>query len=221
MKSCKDILTHSIFKPPELTPEQWEEQARKVREWEQAQADSLRAQRIERASIPARYLQAVPDYPGVGEWAADPTVGLLLQGKVGRGKTHQACAALLAHIANGNTAKFTTFDDLIRECKATFRNSDTEEAVIARYANTGMLCIDDMGKERPTEWSLPIIFSIINKRSMSGKPTVITTQYTGRQLFERLTVGDKETAWAIISRMMEYRRIEIDGKDWRRGDNIG
>lgn len=125
-----------------------------------------------------------------------------------------------AKAPRSRTARFTTFDDLLRECKATFQNWDTEESVIARYANTGMLCIDDMGKERPTEWSLPIIFAIINKRSMAMKPTIITTQYTGNQILERLTVaGDKETARAIISRMMEYTRIEVTGKDWRRGSS--
>ena len=118
---------------------------------------------------------------------------------------------------DGMTARFTTFDDLLRECKATFQGIETEQSVISRYANTGMLCIDDMGKERVTEWSLPILFGIINKRSMNCKPTIVTTQCNGRQLVERMTVnGDSETARAIVSRFFEYTRIAIEGKDWRR-----
>jgi DNA replication protein DnaC len=218
MQSLKNSQMRSIFKMPDLTPEQWEEQARKAREWEQVQeAEKVRA-RINAACIPERYRSQVQPYPGVMEWAESPTVGLLLQGGVGRGKTHQACMALMRQAKRG-TARFTTFDDLLRECRATYQNRDTEEAVVGRYANTGMLCIDDMGKERPTEWSMPIIFAIINKRSMAGKPTIITTQHTGRQLIERMTVnGDSETARAIISRLMEYTRIEVEGPDWRRGN---
>lgn len=216
---CADISRISTFKVPEYTAEQWAQKAAEVRAWEAAQESAKKKQRNANAGIPARYITATPDFPGVREWAESPTVGLLIQGKVGRGKTHQACGALMAYMDGGmnRTARFATFDDLLRECKATFSNWDTEEAVIARYANTGMLCIDDMGKEHATEWSLPIIFAIINKRSMNGRPTIITTQYTGEQIFERLTVnGDDETARAIISRMMEYKRVRIEGKDWRR-----
>lgn len=206
----------SIFKMPDLTPEQWEERAEQVRAWEAEQERQRVNSRLSASGIPSGYLSAKPGEE-VAQWADSPSKGLLIQGEVGRGKTHQACGALIRFIERGGTARFTTFDDLLRECKATFQNWDTEEEVIARYANTGMLCIDDMGKERPTEWSLPIIFAIVNKRSMSGKPTIITTQYTGKQLFHRLTVGDAETARAIISRMMEYRRIKVEGKDHRRG----
>ena len=135
---------------------------------------------------------------------------------VGRGKTHQACLALMKQAENG-TALFATFDDLLRECRATFNNQNTEEAVITRYSSVGMLCIDDMGKERVTEWSIPIIFAIIDKRYANMKPTIVTTQYRGEQLLQRLTVdGDSETARVIISRLTSYKRITIEGKDWRR-----
>lgn len=219
MKSLGDMLTNSTFQAPELTPEQWAERNAEVEEWERERRAAKLAARMQSASIPAAYARASGAHPKVLEWAERPTKGLLLQGKVGRGKTHNACIALRKAIEGGTTAKFATFDDLLRECKATFKNSDTEEAVIARYTGVGMLCIDDMGKERVTEWSLPIIFAIVNKRGMALRPTIVTTQYTGRQLVERLTVnGDAETARAIISRFMEYTRVTIEGKDWRRGD---
>lgn len=207
------------FKKPDLTPEQWAENDARVYEIEEReQAERIR-KRNEKAGIPLDYVDAQPSDKGVSDWAREPSKGLLLQGMVGRGKTHNACAALLIAMDNGYIAKFATFDDLLRECRATFNNRDTEEAVISRYASVGILCIDDMGKERVTEWSLPIIFSIINKRSMNRKPTIITTQYSGRQLIERMTVGgDSETARAIVSRLFEYTRITLEGKDWRRVD---
>lgn len=216
MQSLKSTLMRSTFRKPDLTPEQWAEHDAAVAQWEADQERARRSKRLHDSGIPKGYLDAEP-FDQVREWAENPTKGLLLQGEVGRGKTHQACAALLAAMESGMTAKFSTFDDLLRECKASFSNAETEQAIIGRYANVGMLCIDDMGKERVTEWSLPIIFSIINKRGMNNAPTIITTQYTGRQLIERMTVnGDSETAKAIVSRFFEYTRITIEGKDWRR-----
>lgn len=217
MQTLKTSLTTSGFKKPDMTPEEWAENDAMVAELEAEQARADMQTRINRAGIPRTYRAAEISSADVKEWSNNPTKGLLLQGEVGRGKTHNACAALLEAIKNGMTAKFTTFDDLIRECKASFQGMETEKAIIGRYANTGMLCIDDMGKERVTEWSLPILFAIINKRSMEGRPTIITTNYTGRQLIERMTInGDDETARAIVSRLCEYRVVKIEGRDWRR-----
>ena len=207
----------SIIRKPNLTPEEWAENDRRVNQMRAEQAERETQDRIERAGIPKGYRGLEFTDERVREWADSPSKGLLLQGGVGRGKTHNACAALEHLARKGTTARFATFDDLLRECRATYQNRDTEDAVIARHANVGVLCIDDMGKERVTEWSLPIIFAIINKRSMNAKPTIVTTQYTGQQLVQRMTVGDdSETARAVISRFMEYDKATIEGKDWRR-----
>lgn len=216
MQSLKNSLTHSTFRVPDFSPEQWAEMNAASERFEEERRKRQKLERIQRAAIPSDYRSAEP-MRVVADWVSNPSKGLLLQGQVGRGKTHNACGALLMAIDQGKTARFTTFDDLLRECKATFSNLETEEQVIGRYANVGFLCIDDMGKERVTEWSLPIIFAIINKRGMQRKPTIITTQYAGRQLVERMTVnGDSETARAIVSRMMEYDRVTVEGQDWRR-----
>lgn len=217
MQSLRDMLKSSTFRKPELTDEEWAEREVAAIEWETQQEQAKRLQRLANAGIPLGYRDAENGDSRVILWAQNPTKGLLIQGNVGRGKTHNACIALRIAIEGGYSARFTTFDDLLRECRATFKNADTEQAVITRYANVGMLCIDDMGKERLTEWSLPVVFAIINKRGMNLRPTIITTQYTGAQLIDRMTVnGDAETAKAIISRLMEYYRVTIEGKDWRR-----
>lgn len=216
MQTLRNILGGSTFRKPEMTPEQWAENDAKVKEFMAAENASRRAARLAASGIPARYADAVLGYSReVQSWASEPTTGLLIQGSTGQGKTHQACAAL-AELAGRMTVRFTTFDDLIRACKATFENRETEEAVIARYANVGALCIDDMGKERLTEWSLPIVFAVINKRYMDDRPTIITTQYDGRTLLGRMAAnGDAETGRAIISRMTSYTRVVLEGKDWR------
>ena len=49
-----------------------------------------------------------------------------------------------------------------------------------------MLIIDDLGKERPSEWTLEKLFTIINNRYENNLPVIITTNYNRDKLRERL-----------------------------------
>lgn len=205
------------FKRPDFTPEQWAEHNARCDEWQREQDRAKRSERLKRTGIPAKYAAArLEDCPPeIRAWAANPGDGLLLKGGFGVGKTHAACAILLSKVDEA-VVRFTTMDALIRECKATFNGHDTEEAVISKYVNTRLLCLDDVGKERLTEWSLPIVFAIIDGRWRSGKPTIITTNYEGAGLLNCFVVnGDHTTADAIASRLMGYAKVTLDGEDRR------
>lgn len=216
--------TLASFKLPNLTPEEWEANDREVDEWKAAQEARNRASRIERSGVPKLFRAAdlsLCDERVRSYASGDMGNGLLLQGAFGSGKTYAACAVLLSKV-DSTTVRFVLMDDLLRECKATFNGYDTEEAVVGRYANAGVLCIDDLGKERLTEWSLPILFSIINRRYERGKPTIITTNYRGAELLESMTVnGDSTTAKAIISRMSTYKIAVLEGGDRRNAKGGG
>ena len=202
------------FSKPNLTPEQWAEIDRRAEENAKAEAEQKRRERLERSGVPLIYQEAklalceapVKSYKDGS---------LLLQGKPGRGKTYSACAILMDRI-DKHPVRFVTMEKLLRECKACFNGQDTEANVIGRYTGTRLLCLDDIGKERLTEWSLPIFFSIINERLENDRPTIITTNYTGAELMSCFTVNnDEQTAYAIVSRMSGYQRIVLEGEDRR------
>ena len=95
--------------------------------------------------------------------------GFLLWGDSGNGKTHTA-----ACIANALMEKEVS---VLMRNMSSFLNAgfeDREEFVrdVQRY---GLLIIDDLGIERGTEYGLEMVFSIINARYESGRPTIITT----------------------------------------------
>lgn len=220
--------TLASFSLPNLTPEEWEANDREVDEWRTSQEAANHRMRIARSGIPRLFREAdlaLCDERVRAYAHGDRGTGLLLQGTYGSGKTYAACAVLLAIMAEQKavggvttyrTARFVLMDDLLRECKATFNGVETEEEVVGRYANADVLCIDDLGKERLTEWSLPILFSIINGRYVNRRPTIITTNYRGVELLASMTVnGDDTTAKAIISRMGTYDRVVLDGADRR------
>lgn len=186
------------------------------------EAEEAKRKAIERSGIPKHFLNAdiAKCESSVLLWAEALKQGsamssLLLKGDVGRGKTYNACAAML-YLMPQYRCQFTTFDAILRSVKATFDRDETEEQVISRLSSVQILCIDDFGKAKPTEWSLPILFEIINNRWSNDKPTIYTTQYSGKALMNRLVVnGDIEYAKAIISRLGKSIVVEFTGKDRR------
>lgn len=205
------------FEKPDLTAEQWAEHDRACREWEARQeAERVRA-RLDASGIPPAYRSAdVADCPPeVRAWAESPTAGLLLQGGFGTGKTHAACAALIA-LAPTRSVRFTTVDRMLRERRDSFSGAEAEGSVAGRFLNAGALCLDDLGKERQTEWGIAALFEVVDARLSRGLPTIVTTNYAGRELLARMSAGgDATTAKAIVSRMAGYDRAVLAGGDRR------
>lgn len=218
------------FKPPRLSPEQ----RKSAEEWDRKERQRLVAERLGRSRVPSifrsadirqcdpmvqRYSDSLPSGGGAAcaLGAASPNMGrgLVLQGKVGRGKTYSACAVILAHLGD-YPVRFATMQGILRDIQGTFNGVERIDAVLGRYINTRLLVIDDFGKEQPTKWSLPVMFEIIDGRSSSGKPTIFTTQYRGIELAKRLAVDDDPSfAQAIISRMSTCETVIMNGENRR------
>ena len=203
---------------PNRTPEEWAAIRRANEEEELERQEKERKRRIVEAQIPARFVKADLSTckQEIRDWADSPTDGLLLQGPNRTGKTHSACAVLL-HMAGTASIRFASMKDILDDCKASYTGSISERDVIAKYSSVGALCIDDMGKERLTEWSLPIVFAIFDKRYSNERPTIVTMNLTGRELFAKMVVGDDDqTARAVVSRMNLFTRVPFTEAD-RRG----
>lgn len=146
--------------------------------------------------------------------------GLYLEGPCGTGKTHLAIAIALAIINTGVPVICKTSIDILSDIKRCYeRNSEvTEEEVLEAYKTVDLLIIDDLGKEQVTEWSVPVLYSILNERYEALLPTIITTNYNTTALAEKLSAkGDAETATAIISRFVESsKRVTMSWTDYRR-----
>ncbi len=132
--------------------------------------------------------------------------GLLLTGSYGTGKTHLAAAICHELIRGNHQPIFGTMISLLGNIKATYGDEyaeETEQQILNKYINCDLLIIDDLGKERPTEWALEQLYYVINSRYEDCKPIVITTNYADK-LVSRLTCKDNiETAEAIVSRIHE------------------
>jgi DNA replication protein DnaC len=178
------------------------------------------------ATIPAHYARAVADHPAVVAWvkqlvdhavAARHTVpaladgpSLLLCGKVGRGKTHQAWGAIRALAVTGLRVSWTvsTAADLYASLRP--RPGVDAETVFQRYATSRLLVVDDLGASKSTEWTEEINYRLINHRYEHELPTLFTSNVPPKDLAGEL--GER-----VASRLVEMTtRVVLTGEDRRR-----
>jgi DNA replication protein DnaC len=145
--------------------------------------------------------------------------GLILVGNNGVGKTHLACSIANELIKNGIPIIYGTLINLLAELKNTYDvdNNISEMEIIKLYEKVDLLIIDDLGKEKPSEWGLEKLFTIINTRYENNLPVIITTNYDQNSLINRLNInGEIETAKSIISRLYEMcYLVKIEDRDHR------
>lgn len=144
---------------------------------------------------------------------------LILVGNNGIGKTHLACSIANKLIENGIPVIYGTLINLLAELRNSYDtdNDISEMEIIKLYENVAILIIDDLGKEKPSEWGLEKLFTIINSRYENNLPVIITTNYNQNSLVERLSLnGEIETAKSIISRLYEMcYLVKIEDIDHR------
>lgn len=136
--------------------------------------------------------------------------GLYIEGTNGTGKTHLAAAIALQLIEQGIPVICKTSSDLLTDIKKTYDSEGANEAeVLDIYKRVDLLVIDDLGKELCSDWSMSTLYSILNDRYEDMKPTIVTTNYNGKDLERALTPKgcDNTKIVAIISRLREVSRV--------------
>lgn len=137
--------------------------------------------------------------------------GLIFIGRYGTGKTHLAFAIANSLLIQGIPVIYETFINLMEKLKESYNNNNLNYYEILKlYCNCDLLIIDDLGKERLSEWVLEKLFQIVNARYENMLPIIITTNYKEQELIKRLSIGnDGKTAGSLVSRLNEIC-IEID-----------
>lgn len=140
----------------------------------------------------------------------DNTKGLFLWGSVGSGKTHIAIAALVEIIKSKRKIQFTVVPELFIKIRDGFKNNNFQESDILNLYSKGILCLDDFGAEKITEFTIPTIYTLINYRYGNGEhKMIITSNLSLQQIAE--TMSDR-----IASRIAGMCEVaQIVDEDWR------
>ena len=201
----------------------WAEQDAEEKAKEEKAAKILKErQRRESAGLPLGQIPSfrayVTDTDGrrealkkVQEWAKNPVRNIVLEGSNHTGKTHLITAATNELSRRGIYVRMALISTIYSTIKEAYDRGAPEYLYKEIYTKPDILVIDDLGKERVTDWTVSTLFDLIDARYRNNKITAVTTNYNRKSLVEKLTVeGDVSKAKAIVCRI--YGGIH-DGAD--------
>lgn len=132
---------------------------------------------------------------------------LILIGKCGTGKTHLAAAIANALLDKGIPVLFDTYSGHLHKLRM---DMDNNTHYREKMQNIDMLILDDVGREKVTEWSQSTMFDVINYRYEHMLPIVITSNYESNQLADYFGA-------AVWSRLCEMCiGVKTEGGDYRK-----
>jgi len=139
------------------------------------------------------------------------TSGLLFEGTVGSGKTFLAASVANRLVEMDVDVRFVVVPDFLDEIKDTFRkDSETSERdLMDEVKNAVVLILDDLGAHNYTDWSVKVIFDILNYRLNYEKPLIVTTNLNQKEIEESLGAR-------VYSRLVGCCRfVHLGNKDLR------
>lgn len=165
--------------------------------------------RIAQSNIPVRLIGlGIDDFPvtpasqkalaAVQAWLdGEGNDGLFIHGEYGVGKTGIVAAVLKTLMEHDRDGYFIPVPDLLDSIRATYGEHATEDdhKLLRRVKDVELLVLDDIGAERPSDWVVEKLFTIINRRHSEMLPTFFTSNLSIPQLAERL--GERIT-WRIV-----------------------
>lgn len=137
--------------------------------------------------------------------------GIVLFGKVGRGKSFLAACVGNYLIEKGIPALMTDFS---RIEKTSNENFEERQKYFDSLNKFPLLILDDLGIERATPYMNEIVYAVIDSRAKSGLPIIVTTNLTSEELKSPAEIKNER----IYSRLLGMCiPIEVEGNDRRRG----
>jgi DNA replication protein DnaC len=140
------------------------------------------------------------------------STNLLFYGNPGSGKTYLSYCIAKAILDLGHLVVYKTSDELIKNLREIrFNNDSSLESLLLEC---DLLIIDDLGAEHLNEFSITELFNIINKRILTHKKMLISTNLT-------LPGITKQYSERIASRLIgEFKLCKFYSEDIRIKKNL-
>lgn len=141
----------------------------------------------------------------VDNWAEmkAQNIGILFYGDVGTGKSFLACAIANALLERLVSVSVTNFPRILNSLQGSF--DDERQKRIDRLQHYSLLVIDDLGVERDTSYSVERVYNVVDTRARSGKPVIITTNLSMKDLENPPSLAYKR----IYDRVLEMCPIRL------------
>jgi DNA replication protein DnaC len=137
--------------------------------------------------VPYTRMEEVLNY--CKQYAADfdmHSPSLFLYGETGLGKTHLSLAIAGVVTQKGYGVIYGSAQNLLDRLERE-HFKDVSEGASEAILGCDLLILDDLGAEFSTQFSVATVYNIINTRLLSGKPVIISTNLTVKELEKRYT----------------------------------
>ena len=129
-----------------------------------------------------------------------------ISGEVGVGKTHIAVALAQLFLLKKQAVYFTNVAKLLDDLRP---DSENKAKIMQKVLTSKILILDDIGKEKLSEWVAEKLFIIINERYAWDRKTILTSNVSIEELF-------KNSNYPVYSRIVGKSILFfIKGKDKR------
>lgn len=141
---------------------------------------------------------------------------LLFSGDTGLGKTFLSACIARDVADRGYSVVYESAVHLFDKLEKAKFSGDLEAAKDAqKYTACDLLIVDDLGTEMSNQFVTTALYTLINDRLLSGKPTIISTNMTSEEMAKRYSPQ-------VVSRLRgSYRRVTFVGDDIRILKNRG
>ena len=112
---------------------------------------------------------------------------LILLGNTGLGKTHLSLSIAKEVISKGFSVVYGPSDNILSKIEKEHFSYSSTTPFKDNVLNCDLLILDDLGTEFLTQYTLSTIYNIINNRLISGKATIISTNFSIDELEKKYT----------------------------------
>ncbi len=169
--------------------------------------------RFENAPTMTPQLAKARDYAEKWDDFSREGIGLLLFGNVGTGKSYAAGCIANALIDRMISVLYVDMTDVVNRMQGNF--GADRDSYLKRITRPDLLILDDLGAERNTSYGKERVFDIVNRRLLSRKPMIITTNIALSVMQKATDLDDRR----IYDRVLEVCvPVLFDGENFRRGN---
>lgn len=135
---------------------------------------------------------------------------LLFSGDTGLGKTFLSACIARSVADNGYSVVYESAAHLFARLeRAKFSGDEQARKDADKYIACDLLIVDDLGTEMPGQFTTAALYTLLNDRLLSGKPTIISTNLNSEDFSHRYSPQ-------IASRLRgNFTRIPFVGQDIR------
>ena len=136
--------------------------------------------------------------------------GLLLWGSTGTGKTFAAACVANALVERLVTVRMTTLGQVLLRLFGLDGGARME--YLEDLVGCRLLILDDFGMERQTQYAQEQVYELINRRYLSGRPMIVTTNLTHQELTQTPELERRRIYDRVLERCVPVR---FDGANQR------